>query len=51
MRFRCAALIALWTMFSGPVFGPPVGSTHAPRPAAARQHAHPPADDAPRPPS
>jgi hypothetical protein len=36
MRFRCVALIALWTMLSGPVFGPPVDSSAARRrPTAA----------------
>ncbi len=33
MQFRWAAAIALWTMFSGPVFGPPTAP--APRHAAA----------------
>jgi hypothetical protein len=32
MRFRCVALVALWTMFSGPVFGPPASSSPSPHP-------------------
>lgn len=35
MQFRAVVLIALWTMFSGPVIGPPVASTRARQPAAA----------------
>jgi hypothetical protein len=35
MQFRAVMLIALWTMFSGPVFGPPVASSRARQPAAA----------------
>jgi hypothetical protein len=27
MDFRCLALIALWTLLSGPIFGPPARST------------------------
>ena len=51
MRFRCVAVIALWTMIAGPIFGPPVDSTpsrHGPATATAPDPDHPPADqDAP----
>ena len=30
MEFRCLALLALWTLLSGPVFGPPARSAARP---------------------
>ena len=49
MNFRCVAVIALWTLLSGPVFGPPSGGSSAPvGKASASQTAKAPA---PRPPS
>lgn len=45
MRFRCVAVIALWTMIAGPIFGPPVDSTPSRHgPAAGTAPEHPPAD-------
>jgi hypothetical protein len=46
VEFRWAVLIALWTMFSGPVIGPPVAPTprhEAAAPTAGTEH-HPPTE-------
>jgi len=36
MTFRTIALLALWTILSGPVFGPPMGSTRTKDRVAAK---------------
>ena len=48
MNFRCVAVIALWTLLSGPVFGPPSGGSSAPAgKASASQTAKAPAQRPP----
>ncbi len=42
MQFRCVVLITLWTMFSGPIFGPPVNSAPARHTSTARRTPPPP---------
>jgi hypothetical protein len=51
MQFRCVAAIALWTMLTGPIFGPPVDSSPSRHraPVATAPAPEPVTDDAPAP--